>query len=108
MESKEKINKIQKMFAIVIQSLIDKRWHFPGGRGGVSVVENGIERLKKLYNYSDMADERIIDFVVYQIYRYRDLINSGRGWEITWCFSENAVEKYRKQFIDTSGKSGMN
>ena len=57
----------------------------------------------------DFADDRVTDYVVYQIYRFRDLIpERGKGWNLTWCFSANAVDKFKKQFIDDNGKSGMN
>lgn len=73
----------------------------------ISVIAKGIERLKKLYPYG-YCDERIVDFIVYQIYRYRDCINREPRWNITWCFSEMAVNKFRCQFIEEGGKSGMN
>lgn len=109
MDSREKCSKIQKMIEVIVQKLVKKGWRLPGGLAVLPVVENGLVRLSALYPYSEMADERIVDFVVYQLYRYRDLIgNFDKGWHITWCFSDNAVEKYRKQFIDADGKSGMN
>ena len=107
MESKE--SKIQKMIETVVQVLVKRGWKLPGGLTVLPVISRGLLRLKTLYPYSEMADERIVDFVVYQLYRYRDIIGEfGKGWHISWCFSDNAVEKYRKQFIDADGKSGMN
>lgn len=109
MELKEKYSKVQKMIETIVQSTIKKGWRLPGGPTVLTVIERGLGRMKSLYPYSEMADERIVDFIVYQIYRYRDIIGEfERGWHISWCFSENAVEKYRKQFIDAEGKSGMN
>ena len=109
MELKEKYSKVQKMIETIVQSTIKKGWRLPGGPTVLTVIERGLGRMKSLYPYSEMADERIVDFIVYQIYRYRDIIGEfERGWHISWCFSENAVEKYRKQFIDADGKSGMN
>ena len=109
MESKEKCRKIQKMIETIVQVLIKKDWKLYGGPTSLPIIERGLERMKTLYPYSKMADERIVDFVVYQLYRYRNLIgNYDKGWSLTWCFSEKAVEKYKRQFIDTDGKSGMN
>jgi hypothetical protein len=109
MELKEKCSKIQKMIEVTVQVLIKRGWKLPGGPTVLTVIERGLERMKVLYPYSEMADERIVDFIVYQIYRYRDIIGDfEKGWHISWCFSENAVERYKKQFIDAGGKSGMN
>lgn len=106
MELKEKYSKVQKMIETIVQSTIKKGWRLPGGPTVLTVIERGLGRMKSLYPYSEMADERIVDFIVYQIYRYRDIIGEfERGWHISWCFSENAVEKYRKQFIDAEGRA---
>ena len=109
MELKEKCSRIQKMIEAVVQVLIKRNWKLPGGPTVLPIIEKGLERMRVLYPYSEMADERIVDFVVYQLYRYRDIIgNFEKGWHISWCFSANAVEKYKRQFIDTDGKAGMN
>ena len=93
----------------VVRTLIKKDWKLPGGSAIVPVIERGLQRMKTLYPYSEIADERIVDFIVYQLYRYRDLVgNFDKGWNLSWCFSDNAVERFRKQFIDADGKSGMN
>lgn len=73
----------------------------------LQIISKGLERLQMLYPHG-YCDERIIDFVVYQIYRYRDYIGTDTRWNISWCFSDMAVAKYRQQFIDENGKSGMN
>ena len=109
MESKEKCSKILKMIEAVVRVLIKRDWKLSGGPTVLPVIERGLERMKTLYPYSEMADERIVDFVVYQIYRYRDIIGGfEKGWSLSWCFSDNAVQKFMKQFIDADGKSGMN
>ena len=109
MESKEKCIKVQKMIEHIVGVLIKKGWKLPGGQAAAMTIERGLGRMKTLYPYSEMADERIVDFVVYQLYRYRDIVGDfGKGWNISWCFSDNAVQKYKKQFIDADGKSGMN
>ena len=97
------------MIEAAVQVLVKRGWKLPGGPTVLPIIERGLERMKVLYPYSEMADERIVDFVVYQLYRYRDIIGEfEKGWHISWCFSDNAVEKFKKQFIDADGKSGMN
>ena len=109
MELKEKCSKIQKMIEGIVQVLIKRDWKLPGGPTVLTTIERGLNRMKVLYPYSEMADDRIVDFVVYQLYRYRDIIGTfDKGWNLSWCFSDNAVQKYKKQFIDAEGKSGMN
>lgn len=91
----------------IIRTAIKKDWRLPGGAYSESVIGNGLERMRVLYPYSGMSERRIVDYLVYQIYRCRSLIADG-GWTINWAFSDNAVLKYKKQFIDAGGKSGMN
>ena len=104
MELKEKCSKIQKMIVTTVQILIKRGWKLPGGQTVLPVIERGLERMKSLYPYSEMADERIVDFVVYQLYRYRDIIGDyEKGWHMAGCFSDNAVGKVNTQDIDAGG-----
>ena len=68
MESKEKCSKILKMIEAVVRVLIKRDWKLSGGPTVLPVIERGLERMKTLYPYSEMADERIVDFGVYQIF----------------------------------------
>ena len=100
---------VSKVFTKVMNCLINKDWRFPKDPRALLIVEKGLEGLGKLYMCRDYADERIIDFVVYQIYRLRNLMESGnRNWNISWCFGNDALAKYKRQFIDPSGKTGIN
>ena len=107
MESQKTITQVAKAITTIIKAGIREDWRFPGGSYGISTIANGLERMKKLYPYEGMSESRIIDFVVYQIYRCRDKIADG-NWTLSWAFSDNAVERYRRQFMDVNGKSGMN
>lgn len=70
------------------------------------MTQEGIERLnKKLFPYSNMADERIIDFVVYSLYLKRD---TTYRFTVSQIFSEGLMQKYQRQFMSADGKSGMN
>jgi len=94
------------MLTALIKKTVDGRWQFPLGRYSEVLVKEGLLRLDKLFGVGFHHD-RIVDFVVYQVYRFRDIIK-GSDWKISWCFSDNAVAKYKAQFIDKDGKSGMN
>lgn len=71
-------------------------------------LEVGVEALNKLWPYEGIADDRVVDYLVYQIYRTRENLEKGYGWQPNFLFTDYSIEKYRKQFIDDSGKSGMN
>lgn len=70
-------------------------------------IGSGLKALPSLFSVANIDDERIVDYIVYQLYRYRTAIMEGR-WELFWLFSPTAIEKYRHQFISEDGKSGMN
>ena len=66
MDLESKARKTEQVIIKVIRTLIDKDYkHY---QMDSIVVKRGLERLKILYPY-DFADDRITDYVVYQIYR---------------------------------------
>ena len=50
----------------------------------------------------------MVDYLVYQIYRCRNSIESDRRFNISWLFSDNAISKYKSQFMTDGGKTGIN
>ena len=108
--NKTKIVRIASMIDKVIHTLITKELNISGKPYNLPTIAMGVQRLAALFPYVGMADERIVDFVVYQVYRYRDMIAGypNTRWQLTWLFSDNAVAKYKSQFISADGKSGMN
>lgn len=93
------------MFQKVVKELVNKDWLLPAT--STFVVGNGIRNFGSLFP-NGVSDGRIVDFVVYQIYRFRDLIAiKGSRWNITWCFSDKAIQKFKCQFLDSGGKAGM-
>lgn len=106
MDVDPKYIKITRMFYEVVKRLVCKDWS--PQTTSPFVVKCGIERLDKLFPGVGASDGRIVDFIVYQIYRYRDMIGTkGTKWNLLWCFSDKAVEKYKNQFLDKNGKTGM-
>lgn len=106
MDLKEDKNlKICRMFQYVVKKLVGNDWLLPSATP--RYVNMCVENLSKLFA-GEISDGRIVDFIVYQIYRYRGLIGiKGSSWNILWCFSDNAVKKFKSQFLDSNGKSGM-
>lgn len=90
----------------IILTLIGKEFKIPDGGQSLVVVEQGIKKINQaLYPYSNMADDRIIDYLVYFLYLKRE-----PRWRFTIndIFSDYAISRYRQQFMSENGKSGIN
>ena len=107
MELQETTLRLSKMIEALIQKSLNPKWKFPGGPN-LLMLQKDVQVLSKLWAYDGMADDRVVDYVVYQIYRKRDNISKGYGWQVHHMFTDYAVEKYRHQFMSEEGKSGMN
>lgn len=107
MELQEKNIKVRQMIETVVKRTIDPKWRFTQSGMVALYIQNGLQQLPALFGVSDIDDERIVDYLVYQIYRYRTSLANG-SWQYTYLFSQAALEKYRNQFLSTDGKSGMN
>lgn len=109
-EDNKLIWRVAVMVDKVIHTLLTKNITLTGNPNHTATLRRGIERFSTIYNYQGVANDRIVDFVVYQLYRYRDMIADypHNRWQLSWCFSDNAVDKYRRQFIAEEGKAGMN
>lgn len=95
------------MIEVVVKRTINPKWKFTQSGVAASYLEKGLRQLPSLFGVSDIDDERIVDYIVYQLYRQRTAIEEG-SWQHTWLFSAAAMEKFRKQFLSADGKSGMN
>lgn len=90
----------------VIVELVGEKFKLPQNGISLQMTIEGVERLnKKLFPYSNMADERIVDFIVYSLYLKR---NTQYRFTVSQIFSEGLMRKYQKQFVSADGKSGMN
>lgn len=107
MELQEQTIKVRQMIETVIKRTINPKWRFTlSGQVGV-YLERGLQSLPGVFGISDIDEERIVDYIVYQLYRCRNFIEDG-SWQSTWLFSQSAKEKYKKQFLSAEGKSGIN
>lgn len=95
------------MIETLIRRTIDPKWRFTQSGVVAMHLQRGLGLLPGLFNVSEMDDERVVDYIVYQIYRSRQSIEDGK-WQLSWLFSKTALDKYRGQFISENGKSGMN
>lgn len=83
------------------------KWNLTLNYAVAACIHMGLEKLPGLYGLSEIDDERIVDYVAYQLYRCRKSIADGK-WKITWLFSEQSMDRFRRQFMSETGKSGMN
>lgn len=95
------------MIETVVKRTINPKWRFTQSGMAALYIQNGLQLLPALFGVSDIDDERIVDYLVYQIYRYRTSI-ANSSWQYTYLFSQAALEKYRSQFLSADGKAGMN
>lgn len=95
------------MIETLVRRTIDTRWRFTQSGTALLYLQNGLERLPALFGVADMNESRIVDYIVYQVYRCRQSVADG-SWQYTWLFSQAAMEKFRRQFLSAEGKSGMN
>lgn len=107
MELQDSTIRLSKMIETVIRRCIDPKWRFPEGPNLVA-LELDVQVLSKLWPYEGIADERIVDYAVYQIYRTRHTLEQGLAWQPHYMFTDYAVDKYRHQFMSEAGKSGIN
>lgn len=106
MESQRQAIRVRSAINKIILTLIGKEFKIPDGGQSLAVVEQGIKKINQaLYPYSNMADDRIIDYLVYFLYLKRE-----PRWRFTVndIFSDYAISRYRQQFMSENGKSGIN
>lgn len=107
MALQEKTIKVRQMIETVVKRTIDPKWRFTQSGAAAVYLQNGLGRLPGLFGMPEIDDERIVDYIVYQLYRQRSFIEGG-SWQHTWLFSKSAMDKFRRQFLSVDGKSGMN
>lgn len=95
---------------LIIQKNITNQFKFADGVYQQGIIKRGLGRLWAALNLDELPDGRIIDFVVYQIYRFRDMIEQypNTKWQTTWLWSDSAVAKFEHQFFGEQAKAGIN
>lgn len=102
-----KIIKIRRLIETIIRRAIVPQWSFTQNGRALVYMSQGLTKLPGLFGVDKIEDARIVDYIVYQIYRSRKSIEQN-SWRYEWLFSDNAIDKYRKQFLIENAKSGMN
>lgn len=90
----------------IILTLMNKNYKLDEGGQTLGTIMGGLQFIhRKLYPYSDMAPERITDFIVYQLYRKRQCMYRFTAIDL---FSKFAVQKFHDQFLGQNARPGMN
>lgn len=95
------------MIELIIRRTISPKWTFTSSGMAGLYLQNGLSQLSNLFAVPEVTDERVVDYVVYQLYRSRSCIEDG-SWQYNWLFSKASIDRYRKQFMSAEGKSGVN
>lgn len=106
MELDEATLKQIRMTNVIVANLIPQAAKIP--EGGEQYAQFGVllnKTMKALFPYSDIADDRIVDYIVYRLYILRD---KDFPTYLPALFSEYGVKGFQRQFISENGKSGMN
>lgn len=107
MELKDKTNKVKTMIETLIKKAVNPKWQFSGSGVVALKLQQGLEQLPGVFGMAGLDDSRIVDYIVYQVYRNRDWIEQGK-WEVNNMFSPNSQAKYKHQFMSAEGKAGIN
>ena len=65
------------MIETVVKRTIDPKWRFTQSGMVALYIQNGLQQLPALFGVSDIDDERIVGYLVSQIYRYRPSLANG-------------------------------
>lgn len=101
----QKINRVKNVFVKLINT-IAPGYKFPGGGQPILYIYKGLDYMQARYFPLGMADERIVDCIIYQVYRYRKFYEEGKA-DYKWCFSHNAIDKFYAQFFGGGKGTGM-
>lgn len=106
MESQKQAIRVLSAANKVIATLIGEEFKLSLNGMTIQMIQEGVARLNsRLFPYSNMADERIIDFLVYGLYLKRD---TKYKFTANQLFADGVIMKFQKQFMSADGKSGMN
>lgn len=106
MELQKQVTRVLSTANKIIVTLIGKEFRLSQNDMTLRMIQDGIMRLnQRLFPYSNMADERIVDFLVYSLYLKRD---TRYKFTANQLFADGLILKFQKQFMSADGKSGMN
>ena len=106
MELQNQAIRVKDAINLVIDTLIRKDYRLDDGGQTLATIKTGLVYMQKNIWPQGMSDERIVDFIVYQLYRKRT--PSMYRFTVRDLFSQYAVEKFKKQFIGENARTGMN
>lgn len=106
MESRNQAIRVISAINKVVVSLIGKEYVIACNDNSIAMIEERMRRMKDwCFQLQDIADERIIDVMVYSLYLKRKPMRKFTAWDV---FSDMTMIKFQCQFMSENGKSGMN
>lgn len=104
----KKAKRVARAAEVIIRKTLVDQYRLPKTESVFVLAANTMDEYQRQCYPMGVADERIADFLLYQIYRMRESILSSKNtFHIEWVFSTNGVERYKAQFLSKNGKSGM-
>lgn len=101
-----KCRRVARTAEVIIRKCISQTYRLPKSEYYLKAIEECMTLYKQKCYPMGLADERIADYLLFHLYRYRDVV-TGRRWSIMWLFTTLNVEKYKEQFLTKEGKSGI-
>lgn len=108
MELQNTTIKVRNMIETLIKRTIKPTYKVTSNPQVSLYLEQKLKELPRVFGLVEMDDERIVDYIVYQIYRTREDIERGGNWNLTWIFSDYAKAKYKAQFLKENSRTGIN
>lgn len=106
-EETKRLVRVAKAMEAIIRRTLLPRYRLPKNQAYLTKVRAVLGYYQSSCYPMGLADERIADFLLYQIYRLRDTISQSKQWDLDWVFSFKGVDKFKSQFLTKEGKSGM-
>ena len=84
---------------------IHPEWRYEQSGTALVKLQTNIDLLPTVYGVKEVDDERIVDYVVYQIYCVRNMM---KFWRPENMFSHSSITKFKNQYYGPGAKPGIN
>jgi|GEM_PF-2522619 hypothetical protein len=106
MELQNQAIRIKDAINVVIDALLNKSFRFDDSGQTLAMIKCSIPYMQKKLWPQGVSSERIVDYIVYQLYRRRT--QTMFRFTTRDLFSDHAIQKYYDQFIGKNARVGMN
>ena len=103
MESKT-VNLVGRTIKKLTDAVTDGKYRFPFNTNDKKKASDWIEYMVTIHNTANVSPERLVNYIVFQIYRQKVNVQTGR-WKISNLFGEAARLAYEAKYINKSSKN---